>query len=251
MLARLAELILADTRRRGDLPVALAPGWDLDEDRVRYVRRSVTAGDDTAAVTFETVSDRLFFLRRSGVLERLIALFERHGAVRHADLVAWLAAEERAEPAECETYVGALYDLGMVHVPCLGVHAHTPTRCWPSATLRAVDRPWSARLADGLAGPAAIVARYPRAGLAERRDLLRELRERLRALQTELGAPDATLPQTLLYEDVDAGRRPATREGPTAGEPEADDALVCSTRAWSDPLAPRCAPSSGCCPPST
>lgn len=75
VLARLAELVAADPDRRADLPVAVSAGWNLDDDRLRYVRRSVTTGDDTAAVSFDAAHDRLFFLRRSGTLERMLGLF--------------------------------------------------------------------------------------------------------------------------------------------------------------------------------
>ncbi|MGW3728670.1 lantibiotic dehydratase, partial [Streptomyces sp. NPDC000851] len=65
VLARFAEQILASPALRADLPVRLASGWGSDDHRVRYVRRWVTTGDDDAAVTFDAVKDRLFFLRRS------------------------------------------------------------------------------------------------------------------------------------------------------------------------------------------
>lgn len=205
VLGRLVDLILADPQRRGDLPLALASGWDLEDDRVRYVRRSVTAGDNNAAVTFDAVSDRLFFLRRTGVLERMIALFEDRGTLRHRDLVRWLAEQEDADPAECARYVSALMELGMVRVPCLStdVHSPDPLRSFRAA-LHALDRPWADALFAGLADPIALVDRYAAADTDQRRHLLRELRRTLHVLQEELGAPDGTLPQTLMYEDVTA-----------------------------------------------
>ncbi|MFF9050092.1 lantibiotic dehydratase [Streptomyces erythrochromogenes] len=206
VLARLAELILADPERRRDLPLRLASGWGHEDDRIRYVRRSVTAGDDAAAVTFDAVKDRLFFLRRSGTLERLLGLFAERPELRHRELTDWLAAEHAAGPEECEAYVSALLQLGMVHVPRLDteVHSSDPLRSFRQA-LTSLERPWADRLAALLEAPAAALARYPAAGHAERADLLRALRSGLRRAQEELGAPDAALPQTLLYEDVSAG----------------------------------------------
>ncbi|MGO4462541.1 lantibiotic dehydratase [Streptomyces sp. M-16] len=214
VLARLAELVLADPVRRRDLPLRPAPGWGREEDRIRYVRRSVTAGDDSAAVTFDAVRDRLFFLRRSGTLDRLLALFaEREEAVgrpelRHRELADWLAAEHGAPPAECEAYIAALLELGMVRAPCLDtqVHSGDPVRSFQGA-LRALERPWAEALAGLLEEPARVLERYPHADRAERAELLRALRTGLRRAQEELGAPaDAALPQTLVYEDVSAGR---------------------------------------------
>ncbi|MFI1936170.1 lantibiotic dehydratase [Streptomyces purpureus] len=219
VLARLAELILADPVRRRDLPLRPASGWGGDEDRIRYVRRSVAAGDDAAAVTFDAVKDRLFFLRRSGTLDRLLALFAERGELRYAEVADWLAEVHGADPADCETYVSALLQLGMVRVPCLDteVHSADPLGSF-QASLRALERPWADRLAGLLDAPAATLGRYAFAtGSAERRELLRELRGGLRAVQAELGAPDAGLPQTLLYEDVSAGRELAGPEPDWAG----------------------------------
>ncbi|MFD9520768.1 lantibiotic dehydratase [Streptomyces sp. NPDC059979] len=207
VLARLAELILTDPVRRRDLPLRLASGWGHEEDRIRYVRRSVTAGDDAAAVTFDAVKDRLFFLRRSGTLDRLIGLFAERPELRHRELADWLAAEHSADPADCEAYVSALLQLGMVRVPCLDteVHSTDPLRSFQQS-LASLERPWADRLAALLEAPAAALAGYPAAGHAERAGLLRVLRTGLHRAQEELGAPEAALPQTLLYEDVSAGR---------------------------------------------
>lgn len=206
VLGRLAELILADPARRRDLPVRLASGWGRDEDRVRYVRRWVTAGDDDAAVTFDSVKDRLFFLRRSGILEGLIALFDDGEERRYHELADWLGAEHDAPPEQCEAYLTALLQLGMIRVPCLDtdVHSRDPLRSFQRA-LRGLGRPWAEQAADGLEWPAAAVAAFPAADGRQRADLLRELREGLHRVQRQLGAVEPSLPQTILYEDVSAG----------------------------------------------
>ncbi|MER5930802.1 lantibiotic dehydratase [Streptomyces sp. NPDC002054] len=208
VLARLAELILADPVRRRDLPLRAASGWGRDGDRIRYVRRSVTAGDDLAAVTFDAASDRLFFLRRSGTLERLLDRFAEHTELRHQELADWLAAEHGAGPEDGEAYLTALRRLGIVRVPLLDteVHSTDPLRSFRQA-LTDLGTVWADRLAALLEAPAEALDRYPAAGHTERLDLLRVLRSGLRRAQEELGAPaDAPLPQTLLYEDVSAGR---------------------------------------------
>ncbi|MFF7257316.1 lantibiotic dehydratase [Streptomyces microflavus] len=210
-LGRLADAVIADPARRADLPVAPASGWGRDDDRVRYVRRWVTAGDDDTAVTFDAVKDRLFFLRRSGTLDRLLTLFEeRSGTVlRYGDLVEWLARDQGAAREECEQYLGALLDVGMVQVPCLRTEVHDtdPLRAFQGA-LRGLERPWADRLADRLEEPARCVERFADASPDERRALLEALRAGLRAVQEEeLGADRAKVPQTLLYEDAAAGAR--------------------------------------------
>ncbi|MFD4370281.1 lantibiotic dehydratase [Streptomyces sp. NPDC058486] len=218
-LARIAELILADPVLRQDLPVALSPGWGRDEDRIRYVRQWVTAGDDSAAVTFDAVRDRLFYLRGSGTLERLLDFLGGREGLRHRDLVGWLREEHGADPADCERYAAALLQLGMVQVPALrtDVHSPDPLRSFQTA-LRGLGVPWADAVADGLDAPAACLAAYPSAGLAERRTLLRTLRERLLDVQRGLGAPEPGLPATLLYEDVSAGDAVAADPGLLGGE---------------------------------
>ncbi|GAA2132862.1 hypothetical protein GCM10009760_08330 [Kitasatospora kazusensis] len=206
VLSRLAELIGADPERRRDLPVALASGWVLDEDRIRYVRRSVTAGDDSAAVSFDAAQDRLFFLRLSGALERMLELFRSEPLIRHRELAALLRAETGASTEEAEHYLTALLDLGMLQLPLLAtdVHSHDPLNSFQAA-LRSLDRPWADTVALRLAGPAGCLTRYPAAGVAARRALLGTLRRELLSIQRELGAEEPTLPQTLLYEDVTGG----------------------------------------------
>lgn len=207
VLTRLAELVAADPRRRTDLPVALASGWRLDDDLVRYVQRAVTAGDDSAPVSFDAAQDRLLFLRRQDTLDGLLALLRDHqGMPRHGDLVRWLADTTGAGDAEAEHYLTALRDLGMLQLPSLaiGVHSGDPLLAFQRA-LRDLERPWADLLADRLDGPADALARYPAADLATRRALLTTLRADLLALQAELGAERPALPQTLLYEDVSAG----------------------------------------------
>ncbi|MBD9735822.1 lantibiotic dehydratase, partial [Streptomyces sp. H28] len=196
VLTRLTELITADPERRRDLPLVLSPGWGRDADRIRYVRHVMTAGDDSAAVTFDAVRDRLFFLRSSGTLETLLEwLGDREEPVRHRDLVDRLERDHGAGREECERYASALLDLGMVQVPVLrtDVHSRDPLRSYQEA-LRSLAVPWADRLAGLLDGPARCLDRYPRADTAGRRALLSTLRAGLLDAQRDLGADEPTLP---------------------------------------------------------
>ncbi len=205
-LGRLAETVIADPVRRADLPVSLASGWGRDDDRVRYVRRWVTAGDDDTAVTFDAVKDRLFFLRRSGTLERLLGLFEERGTLRYGELADWLAADQGASEDDCAQYLQALLDLGMVQVPCLRTEVHDtdPLRAF-QRSLRELGRPWADALATRLDAPISRIDQFAAADPAGRRQLIDALRDDLRAIQVELGAERGRVPQTVLYEDAAAG----------------------------------------------
>ncbi|MFJ6542696.1 lantibiotic dehydratase [Streptomyces sp. NPDC091385] len=207
VLARLAELITADPERRAGLPVALASGWKLDDDRVRYVRRAVTAGDDSAPVSFDAAQDRLFFLRRQGALDGMLELLrDAETPLTHGELARWLADTTGAGDEEAEHYLAALRDLGMLRLPALetSVHSPDPLAAFQEA-LRGLGLPWADALAARLDGPAAAVARYPAADVPARRAILSGLRTELQSLHTEWGAERPVLPQTLLYEDVSAG----------------------------------------------
>ncbi|WBB69634.1 lantibiotic dehydratase [Micromonospora sp. WMMD812] len=202
LVSRLADLISADPRRRGDLSVALSPGWRRDADRIRYVRHWVTAGDDSAAVSFDSVRDGLFFLRRSGVLDELTALLQERGTMRCADLVDRLCAGTGAERGDGEAYLSTLLRLGMLRLVGLDtdVHVADPMRAL-AGTLARLGRPWAGQLAGRLDEITELVDAYRQGDLAQRRELLHRLRAALRAVMRSLGEEDPTLPQTLLYED--------------------------------------------------
>lgn len=219
VLARLAECITANPRLRADLPVTLASGWHLDDDRIRYVQRSHEAGGDDSAVSFDAARDRLFFLRRSGALESLLAHLGEHPSVRYRDLVALLATRQDATQQEADQYISALVELGILQSGGLhtDVHSPDPVRDFQHA-LRLIDRPWADRAAELLDGPISCVDRYAAADLPTRRALLATLRRDVDAVLEALGAPGASVPRTILYEDVRAR----------------DDFATCAAQSWTE-----------------
>ncbi|MEV6963916.1 lantibiotic dehydratase [Hamadaea sp. NPDC051192] len=201
-LARIVDAVCADPGRRGDLPVVLSPGLRQDPGRVRYVRHWVTTGDDSAAVSFDSIQDGLFYLRRSGLLDALTALLTDGHAVRCAELSAWLQERTAAGPQRCEEYLSILLRLGILQLAGLAIDVHAPD---PLTQLRdflaELREPWAVDLAHRLAEPIALLTEFRDEDLAGRRLTLRRLREALREVQAELGTQDASLPQSLVYED--------------------------------------------------
>jgi len=202
VLTRIVDAVCADLGRRGDLPMVLSPGLRQDPERVRYVRRWITTGDDSAPVSFDAIQDGLFYLRRSGLLDGLTGLLQGGGAWRCADLTAWLRQQTRADPQRCDEYVSILLRLGVLQIDGFAVDVHTPD---PLRQLRdfltTLHRPWAGELALRLATPIALVEAFRDGGLPERRTAMHALQEALRDIQHGLGAASVSLPQTLLYED--------------------------------------------------
>lgn len=203
VLSRISAQLLARPDRRADVPVMVTSGWEREEDRIRYVRRWVTSGDDSAAVTFDSVADRLFFLRTSVILDQLLEHVERHPGIRFAEVTDWLREQTRADADDCARYLAALLEVGIIHVPSLltDVHTSDPLRAY-QRMLCSFERTWADELVKLLETPAAALEAYPDADTDTRGDLLRDIRTGLTAVLERLGATDPTLPQTVVYEDV-------------------------------------------------
>ncbi|MEV0279237.1 lantibiotic dehydratase [Streptomyces sp. NPDC050610] len=213
VIGRLADLVVDNDGYRADLPVTLVTGWRMEADRIRYVRRKVTAGDDEATVSFDAVKESLFFLKQGGTLERLFALFGQHPTIRYGDLVTELSADGEASEADYDRFLSVLLRLGLLQVPGLSVTNHSPDPLGGFRdAVRGLGTDWALRLADRLDSPAGLLDRYPNAELDERRRLLTGLREELGAIQEELGATAPALPQTLVYEDSRAAAEPLVWE---------------------------------------
>src|SRR6478752_5202835 len=207
VLQRLAEVILADPVRRRDLMVSPASGWGREDDRVRFVRRSLTAGANDSAVTFDAVSDQLFFLRRSGALERMLGLFDQRPALRYRELIDWLIAAEQASYEVSDRYLSALLALGMLQVPSLSVDVHSTDPLGDfGRSLLDVGADWATRLATILQSAASSIDGYPAADAAQRRGALRDIARVMRVAERDISpesaAAQSVLPQTMVYEDV-------------------------------------------------
>lgn len=215
VLNRIAELLIDNPTLRADLPVSLVSGWRDDLDRIRYVRREVTAADGGTAVSFDAVRESLFFLRHGGSLDRMLAAFQRTPSLRYGDLVADLAAGTESSPEQYDRYLSVLLRLGLLRVSGLAVHVHgrEPLRDFQRAVVE-LGTDWASELSGRLDRPIELLAGYPSADLAGRRQLVGELRAELSAVQEHLGADEPTVPQTLLYEDARASGRILPGPGP-------------------------------------
>ncbi|WP_435735398.1 lantibiotic dehydratase [Cellulosimicrobium sp. PMB13] len=210
VITRLADAVLADLGRRADLEVTLSPGWRDDGERLRYVRHWMTAGDDEASVSFDSIRDGLYFLRRSGTLDALTGYLNARSAATGREIVTWLHERTDAEPEQCEQYLTILLDLGMLALPGFQTLVHTPEPLRGlQRALERVGTDWAEEVAADLDGPISLVAEFPVAGLDRRREILAALRELLFDIIDGLGG-ERSLPRTILYEDVRLGDRLVT-----------------------------------------
>ncbi|SCF28838.1 Lantibiotic dehydratase, C terminus [Micromonospora matsumotoense] len=213
-LTRIVEAVCADLDRRGDLPVALSPGLRQDPERVRYVRRWITPGDDSVSVSFDSIQDGLFYLRRSGLLDQLTGLLQG-GTRRCAELAGWLHEQTQASPQRCEEYLTILLRLGILQIDGFAVDVHTPDPLRQLHDfLTTLHRAWADDLALRLAEPIALVETFRQGDLADRRRAIQRLRESLHDIQVHLGVESASLPQALLYEDCRIDQRLTAPEDP-------------------------------------
>jgi hypothetical protein len=211
VLGRLHDLIVANEKLCADLPVKLTPGWKTELGRIRYVRRSVSYGDDSVAVGMDLVQTVVYYLSRSPGLERTLKLLDGQSDLRLRDLVEHICVTESASAEEAERWAHALHRLGLLEFANLrpGIHEVDPVRGFADR-LRELGLSWADDLADRLSALADRIDAYAAADVPERRQILGWLSKELTAIQYELGAGDATLPQTLLFEDVRLDSEPVT-----------------------------------------
>ncbi|MGC0416009.1 lantibiotic dehydratase [Embleya sp. AB8] len=224
VLSRLAEVIRHDPELREDLPVELAAGWRSERSRIRYIRRTITRGAADTAAGFDFARDSVFFLRHGAVLDRVLALFEEQPTWTLRELTRRLSGSTADPDAEYGRYPRALLTLGLLQVPALqlDVHRRDPVRAF-AAGLRELGPHWSTALAEELVLLAGEVDAYAEADPTGRRAGLDRLRTGFTKITERLGAADAVLPKTLIYEDASITGPPVPWDGPgfarTVGDP--------------------------------
>jgi len=214
VLGRIGELILQQPQLRPDLPVELVTGLSTEADRIRYVRRKVSQGDNTASASFDSVTENMFFLKQGNGLETLIRICGAEGRLPYGRLLDLFAEHLKVGQEDCDRFLSTLLRLGLLSVPALAVDIHSgdPVSSFADS-VRGIGLDWSQRLAAGLDEVARLVHGYCGAPIASRRGTLEEIRERLGRLQLELGAEAVSLPRTLVYEDTRAAAVPVRLDG--------------------------------------
>jgi hypothetical protein len=203
VLSRLSALLLASEEVRRVLPLRIKEGWELHDDRVRYLRRTVTTGESAGPQTMDMVKESIFYLPLSPTLMRLLELLGRDGAGRLEELARSLAADGDGDVRKNEEFLVHLLRLDLLVVPELRVPAHAPDFLAEyAARLAAFDGATVGGVAAALRRIDALVGQYAEASVAERRAIQKGVGQEVAGCYRLLGAGEEHVPHTLLYEDA-------------------------------------------------
>ncbi|MCK0112065.1 lantibiotic dehydratase family protein [Ornithinimicrobium sp. F0845] len=225
VVPRVVEALRAHPDHSQDLPLELVTGWEVRSERLRYLRRRrVTSRADAGAVNLDSMQENVFYLAAGQLLAQLIEVLTAAPGTTLGQVAE--AMHERLEGAsreDIDRFLTSVVRLDLVTTPQLQVdlHADDPIRAFTTG-LRGIGRPWADDVAGRLDRVSGLVERFAGACAHDRRDLLRDTRAELEELMTSLGAPDGSVPQTLIYEDA---------------TPEGHEVLAARSR-WEQDLAP-------------
>jgi hypothetical protein len=203
ILSRLSALLLSCPKVYQDLPVHLNTGWDIQGDRLRYMRRKITLASE--GEPFDKVEEAPFYLPLSRTLMRLLELLDDQREVRLESLARELSIHdgEHEEDAEVEMYLAHLLRLGLLVAPDLqlSLAAPNPLGLFRQSISRIVN-PVALAVAGHLSEIETSLNAYAAAAVTDRRKLLEAIRQGVKACYAELGGDERELPPTLLYEDA-------------------------------------------------
>ncbi len=209
LLSRFSRQILAAPDIKWSIPVRLTTGWRILDGKVKYMRRKVSSEDydGQMAKVLDIVQENIIQLPVRSLLSRIIELMEDGHEERLSAIVAHLCTQDHryGSEEEIKRYLQHLLRLSFLIVPAfqLDIHKDRPLAAYRKS-LYAIALPRLDQLADELGEIEALVDAYATASLSARREMLAEIKEKVKHCYANLGQSQATisLPQTLLYEDT-------------------------------------------------
>ena len=209
ILSRLSAQILACEEVRKALLVRITNGWRLRGKTIEYVRRKpvIDTLDLDVSLPLDFIQEHVIQLPVGALLRDLLELLGDGREEKLGDIVAELCAKEAYQQARStvEAYLQHLLRLGFLIVPALQVDIHheRPLDVY-CQNLRLIATPQTDELAQHLGAIASRVDTYALASLAERAEILEEIKHLLQQCCAVLGASQksALFPRTLLYEDT-------------------------------------------------
>lgn len=212
ILSRLSMLIFSSTQIRHELPVQVTPGWRIQKNRVRYLRRKqeLDDTDPTRPMALDTLHEDVFYLPIGPLLKDVLDVAGDGRTIKLGDLVKQLCASERYERTaeEVDTYLQHLLRLGFLIVPSLhlDIHSDNPLADYRKG-LSTIITPLTQRLANLLGQIESLVMVYATADLARRREILAEVKQLVQASYRELDEAEHVIPRTMIYEDTTVSPR--------------------------------------------
>lgn len=204
-LGTIAQAAARSAELRGSLPVMLTPGWCVDGERIRYVRRQYARHDVPTAPTAGVLEETDFSLPRGAIVTESVEIVDACPGITLDDLTDRLhAVDPPARPRDrLAAFTSRLVESGLLLAPNLRVDpaASHPVEDFTDR-LAAVRSPLAADVRERLGLLSDRVPRIAAADLPERATLLDESRQHLRDAHRVLGSSEPTGGRTVCYEDA-------------------------------------------------
>jgi hypothetical protein len=205
ILSRLSALLLTCEEVQRDLPLRVKEGWELQGDRVRYLRRTVSISESAGPQTMDAAKESIFYLPLSPTLMRLLELLGRGGEGRLGSLALSLAGEgaDEDDVRKIEEFLVHLLRLDLLVVPELRLPTHSRDFLADyAARLATLDGAKTGEVARALRRVESLVEAYAEGSLGERRAIRKSIGQEVADCYRLLGAGEEHVPHTLLYEDA-------------------------------------------------
>ena len=205
ILSRLSALLLTSEEVRRDLPLRVKEGWELQGDRVRYLRRTVSTSESAGPQTMDAAKESVFYLPLSPTLMRLLELIGRGGEGRLGGLALALAGDDADEDdvRKIEDFLVHLVRLDLLVVPELRLSPHSRDFLADYASrLASLGGEKTREAARALRRVESLVEAYAEGSVGERRAIQKSIGQEVAACYQLLGAGEEHVPHTLLYEDA-------------------------------------------------
>lgn len=203
IISRLSALLLACPDVCQALPVHLNTGWDIQGDRLRYMRRKITLASE--GEPFDKVEESFFYLPVSPTLRRLIELLDGGRQVQLDALSHELSGHDGAheDEADVEMFLAHLLRLGLLVAPDLQLSlSHQDPLGRFREGVERIDSPVATVVASHLQHIETLIKDYAPAAVAERRQLLEAINQDVKSCYEELSGDEREIPRTILYEDA-------------------------------------------------
>jgi hypothetical protein len=216
ILSRLSFFLLGSDAVLKDLPVRLKDGWELQGQRVRFLRRILHINTKEGPWALDTVEESIFHLPLSPTLVRVLERLGGGRVLKLEELAGEIVMDGQDSEAgrKAREFLIHLLQLDLLTVPGLQLNLYQPDLLRRYCErLLAFGNPTATRVAEHLQHVDALLTLYPSASHDERRQAIAAIREQVVAAYVALGAGETELPRTIIYEDATVAPHQLTMSG--------------------------------------